>query len=187
MFPPLTVTADPSGLAPGTYLGEITVTPALGSALTIPVTLTVISGAPARVTASPSSLSFNWPYGAAAPATQTIAVASTGGAAPFTAYPNYAFSFGSWLQVDPVERHGARHADCLGGPHGLSTAGGYRDRSFHRGIVINGPDDAITIPVQFTISGLAVSPSSLAFAGHTGTAAQTQAVFMTPSISVADE
>ena len=182
--PTLTVTADPAGLAPGTYQGAIAVTPAMGPVLTIAVTLTVTAGAPPRITASPSSLTFNWVYGTATPATQTIALAATGGAAPFTAYANPSPFNTPWLLVTPSS--GTAPAaltvsvdPTAFGPPQIAVG------TYTGSIVIDGPDDAITIPVQFTFSGLVAYPVSLVFSGQTGTAAQTQSVFLTPNPSSA--
>ena len=180
----LTVTADPSGLAPGTYQGAITVTPALGSPLTIPATLTVTTVVQPRVTASASSLKFNWVYGTATPATQRIAVSANAGPAPFTAYAIPSQSNLPWLQVTPASGTAPGDVTVSVDP----TAFGPPQNAigtFTGSIVINGPDDAITIPVQFTISGLAAYPVSLVFSGQTGTAAQTQSVYLTPNPSSA--
>jgi uncharacterized protein (TIGR03437 family) len=180
----LTVTADPAGLAPGTYQGAITVTPALGSALTIPATLTVTASEPPPVTASPSSLKFNWVYGAAAPAAQTIAFSTPAGPAPFTAYVNPSQPNLLWLQVTPASGTAAAALTVSVDP----TAFGPPQNAigtFTGSIVINGPNDAITIPVQFTISGLVAYPVSIVFSGQTGTGAQTQSVYLTPNPSAA--
>ena len=178
----LTVTADPSGLAPGTYQGAIVVTPAMGSVLTIPVTLTVAAGAPARVTPSPSSLTFNWVYGTATPAAQTLALATTGGAVPFTAYAILSQFNAPWLQVTPSNGTAPAALTVSVDPKAFGPPQAAIG-TFTASIVINGPADAITIPVQFTVSGLAAYPASLVFSGQTGTAAQTQSVYLTPNPS----
>ncbi|HEV3199687.1 MAG TPA: hypothetical protein VGZ73_17405, partial [Bryobacteraceae bacterium] len=178
----VTVTADPAGLAPGTYQGAITVTPAMGPVLKIPVTLTVTAAAPPRLTASPSSLKFNWVYGTAMPATQTIALSANPGPASFTAYANPSALNVPWLQVTPSS--GAAPASVIVSVD--PTAFGPPQNAigtFRGSIVIDGPADAITIPVQFTISGLAAFPVSLVFSGQTASAAQTQSVYLTPNPS----
>jgi len=61
--PSVSVSVDPTGLAPGVYLGTVTITPAAGSGPAnisgkIAVTLTVWTDPPPRVTVTPSSLIF---------------------------------------------------------------------------------------------------------------------------------
>ena len=90
----ITVTASLTGLAAGTYNGNIAVTPASGAALSIPVTLTV---AAPSVSASPTSLTFNYRAGDAAPAAQTISV-SGGTGLTYTATAAAANN-GTWLSV----------------------------------------------------------------------------------------
>ena len=91
------MTADASGLAAGTYTGNVTVTAAgaTGSPKTVPVTLTV--AAPA-LSVSPSSLTFAAAVGGSAPAAQAVDVSNTGGGTlSFTATDDAA-----WLSVAPA-------------------------------------------------------------------------------------
>src|SRR5262249_43836685 len=69
----LTVTITPGTLAPGTYNGTVTVTPATtgATAISIPVVLVIGSSS---ITVSPSSVSFSQVFGSAAPNSQTIQV-----------------------------------------------------------------------------------------------------------------
>jgi uncharacterized protein (TIGR03437 family) len=83
---PLTVnvSVNTAGLTGGTYTGTITITPVGGTAVSVPVTLTVV-GAPS-IAVSTTTLSFSYQGGGAQPAAQTIPVTVTGGAsASFTA------------------------------------------------------------------------------------------------------
>jgi uncharacterized protein (TIGR03437 family) len=97
----LTVTANPTGLAPGKYDGTITVvTSGAQQPLTIPVTLTIANAA--TIAVAPASLTFSATAGAgsAAPAAQTFQV--TGSAANTTFSATAATnSGGSWLDVTP--------------------------------------------------------------------------------------
>ena len=89
----LSVSVSPAALAPGTYSGSITITPATGASQLVAVTLSV-SAAPA-LTATPSPLAFAYTTGNPPPAAQTVTVTSTGGSVTFTAT---AASTG-WLSV----------------------------------------------------------------------------------------
>ncbi len=92
----LAVSANPTGLASGTYNGTITVSPTGGTPVTVNVTLTVSLNVVSASTASGTSLSFSYRVGDAAPATQPITVAGSGS---FTAT---AQSTGNWLTVNPT-------------------------------------------------------------------------------------
>jgi uncharacterized protein (TIGR03437 family) len=91
------VNVNPTGLSAGTYNGTVTLTPSGGTAVSIPVTLTVTGGS--TVSATPSGpLSFSYQVGGNAPAAQSISVAGAGNAAlAFTATPT---STGGWLLVN---------------------------------------------------------------------------------------
>ena len=96
------VSVNPAGLAPGTYSGTVTVTAsgASNSPLSVPVTLTVTAAAP-NLTATPSSLTFNYQIGGTAPAAQTVSVGSTGAALSYTV-TSTTTSGGSWLSATPA-------------------------------------------------------------------------------------
>lgn len=92
----LSVTANPAGLAPGTYNGSITVAPATGTAQIVAVTLTVATQG--SLTASANTLSFAYVSGGTPPAAQSLSITSSGSAVAFTAA---AISSG-WLSVTPT-------------------------------------------------------------------------------------
>ena len=95
----ITVSVVTTGLAGGMYNGQITVTPAGGAAISVPVTLT-IAGAP-TIAVSTSSLSFAYQAGSATPNTQSIPVTvSNAASANFTA--TAASNPGGWLGVTPA-------------------------------------------------------------------------------------
>jgi uncharacterized protein (TIGR03437 family) len=89
----LSVSANPAGLAVGTYSGSITVSPTGGVAQTVTVTLTV--AAASILAATPNPLAFAYAAGNPNPAAQTVSVTSTGQAVTFTA----AASSSGWLSV----------------------------------------------------------------------------------------
>ncbi len=68
----LTVNVNPTGLGQGTYTGAVNVVASSGASASVSVTLNV----QAQITVSPTSLSFTWQQGAAAPASQGVSVFS---------------------------------------------------------------------------------------------------------------
>ena len=80
---PISVSVNPVNLLPGTYMGTVTVTPAVGAgagngAQTIQVTLTV--GNNPSIQANVASLSFPYEIGQSVPAVQTVNLTSSTGA-----------------------------------------------------------------------------------------------------------
>jgi uncharacterized protein (TIGR03437 family) len=95
----LTVGATTTGVAAGTYNCTLTLTPSGGTAVTVPLTLTVI-GQP-TISLSATTLSFSYAAGSAAPAAQTVTVTGAGSTAPtFTAGATSTPS--GWLSVSPA-------------------------------------------------------------------------------------
>jgi uncharacterized protein (TIGR03437 family) len=89
------VTANPAGLAAGSYGGTIMVT-AAGSASSVGVAVTLTVTGVSQLTIAPSQLTFAATVGGTAPASQTLAVTS---AAPL----GFAAASGSaWLSVTPT-------------------------------------------------------------------------------------
>ena len=86
-----------AGLAPNTYNGTITIAPVpagQGTAVVVPVTLTVVPTPP--VTVNPPSLVFNWQTGIAAPNPSQVLTVSTTAAQALT----YSFTAtGSWIST----------------------------------------------------------------------------------------
>ena len=90
----LTVTANPAGLAAGTYNGSVIVTPATGAAQTVAVTLTVTGGS---LAVTQNSLAFSYISGNPSPAPQTVGL-SASSAVAFTVTA----SSSGWLSVTPL-------------------------------------------------------------------------------------
>ncbi len=85
LSPMFSVSVNPSQLAVGTYQGSILVTSSGGGPpATLPVSLTVTDTAVPILSATPVSISFTAPAFNATPYSQTIAVTSDYGSAPFT-------------------------------------------------------------------------------------------------------
>ncbi len=96
----LTVSVNPAGLVAGSYMGSINAAgsacnsaPAVTVTMTVTAASAVVSGA---LAIAPASLAFSYQAGAANPASQTLTLAGTAGAA-FTAASSMA-----WLLVNPL-------------------------------------------------------------------------------------
>jgi uncharacterized protein (TIGR03437 family) len=159
----LQVSINPGLLAVGTYTGDILVK-GVGSpntSLDIPVTLTV--GSSPKLTSTPSSLSFNYQIGGAAPAPQSFAVSVSG-----NLQVNYtATSPGSWLQVSPPTGTTPGSVLVTANPAGLAagTYGGTIN------VTAPGAANAAPVAVTLTVSGapqISVAPSQLIFIAPTG-------------------
>ncbi|MCU1272887.1 MAG: hypothetical protein JWO48_318 [Bryobacterales bacterium] len=97
---PLTVTADPTGLVPGSYTGAITVNDASQGTHQVSVTLTVAAAPSASLKISPASLTFTYQAGASAlPPAQTVLIGSTGQPLAFTAAVSTTPGTGTWLNL----------------------------------------------------------------------------------------
>jgi uncharacterized protein (TIGR03437 family) len=103
-FDPLTVNVNvgtgANALAAGTYNGNIALTPqGGGSTVNVPVTLTVT--APPTVSATPTTLTFSYRVGDAAPAGQTVTV-SGGSASSALSFGVTVSPAGQWLVATPT-------------------------------------------------------------------------------------
>jgi trimeric autotransporter adhesin len=104
----LSITADPSNLAPGSYTGTITITPtaATPAALTVTVTFAVGAALPPQLTVDRPNLSFTYPAGAPA-RRETLKISNAGGGelafvASATTQTGGTNSGSGWLTVTPV-------------------------------------------------------------------------------------
>ena len=151
----VSVTANVTGLAPGTYNGTVTITAtgATGSPATIPVTLNIAQ--PPVLTVAPSSLTFT---GAGS---QSLAISNTGGGTlNWTAAANQA-----WLTVTPLSGTGAGSVSVTANVTGLAPG------TYNGAVTITATGatgSPATIPVTLNIAQppvLTVAPSSLTFTG----------------------
>lgn len=171
---PLTVTADPTNLTPGTYDGTVTLTTASGVVTQIAVTFIVASPSGA-VTISPSTLAFAYTQGGALPATQALQIT---GSQSFTA--SATTSTGTWLAVTPSSGTGNASLIVSVTPAGLAPGA-------YSGSITITPAGGVaqTVAVTLTVSTaglLAAAPNPLAFTYAVGTsppAAQTVSVTST--------
>ena len=93
-----TISANPSGQSSGIYNGSVILTPAGGTPLTIPVTVTL--GTAATIVLNPQVFSFAYQTGTATPAAQTLSVSSTGSAVTF-GVTGTTQTGGNWLVISP--------------------------------------------------------------------------------------
>ena len=146
----LTVAADPTGLAPGTYTKAITVSApgATNTPRTIPVTLTV-AAAPTQPTLalSPAVLSFVAVEGSV-PASQTLALSNSGvGVMAWTATADAAAP--AWLAVGPGSGTGAAALTVAADPTGLAPG------TYTKTITVSAPgatNTPRTVPVTLVVS-----------------------------------
>jgi len=143
---PLTVTADPTGLAAGTYLGQVQVsTPSGGSSVTIGVTFSV-----STIGVSPSSLTFAYQIGGSVPPAQSLSL--TGASTPFNASAGTT-SGGNWLAITPASGNAPGTVTALLDPTVTPTlaAGTYN------GTITITPTGSsgttpVTVPVTLTVA-----------------------------------
>jgi len=94
----VSVSVDPSGLAPGTYNGMVTVTSSSASNSPQEASVTLNVTAAPTISLDPSSLTFNFQLGGTAPPSQGLDVSATNGPVSFTAAAS-TMSGGDWLSV----------------------------------------------------------------------------------------
>jgi uncharacterized protein (TIGR03437 family) len=133
----VTITADPSGLAVNTYQGQVTISPAGGSPVTVNVTFTV--QALPVISAARTSFTFTYLSGGEVPAAQTVQI--SGGA--FTAA---VINGGDWLAVSPASGSAATNLTMSVIPSGQSIGS-------HAGvIVVTGANNIVIITVTLNVT-----------------------------------
>ena len=136
----------------GQYTGTVTIasTGATGSPITVGVVLNVVP--PAVLVVAPTSLTFTYTVGVAAPPTQNLMVTSTGsnGIVPFSVQVQFDGTIGQWLLVTPTVAAAPSTLAVSISTTGL-TAGTYTGR-----IVITSPNAlvAASIPVTLTVTAV---------------------------------
>jgi uncharacterized protein (TIGR03437 family) len=148
----ITVRANTSGLAVGSYTGNVVIRPTNGDnyALTIPVSLTI--GNPLKVTASPATLLFSVQTNQAPPPSQAFQIASTGQPSQITAAASTTTCGSGWLSVSLSQNQTPAIATVsiasAGMPNGLCS-----------GVVIvnsGAPGGPVQVPVSVIVSGAAM-------------------------------
>lgn len=163
---PITVSANPNGLSPGTYNGAVVINAGgFPAPQTVPVTFTV--AAATNTVAIPSALSFTQTLGGSAPAPQTVTINTANGAFSFSATPSTTNLF-PWLQVSPPTGTTPGVITVSVNGNGL-TPGIYNGTI---GISVPGSaNDPLVIPVTLTMAaarGISSNVASLSFAYEIG-------------------
>lgn len=146
---PFTVSANPSGLAAGSYAGQISFAMPPAAAVTVAVSMTITAsggggGSTTGLLLSPTSLSLSSTVGGQ-PLQRTISVGAPTGSAPlsFTATAN---SQGNWLSVSPGSASTPAQIQVTASPAAL-TAGTYN------GTVTFTPTGSTTgVPLNVTLT-----------------------------------
>jgi uncharacterized protein (TIGR03437 family) len=142
----VSVSVNDTGLAAGTYTGQITVTPVGGTAVNVPVTLMV--GGATTIAAPTTPLAFSYQAGGATPAAQTVAVTvsnATSGSFTATATSTPA----GWLVVTPTSGTAPSSLSVSISPTNL-TAGTYTGSITVAGT--SGATGSSVIPVTLTVT-----------------------------------
>ncbi len=160
----VSLSVNPAGLAAGSYSGSVTITAAgaFNSPQTVDVTLNV-SQQP-NLVLSPATLVFSSLAGGSAPATQAIAVSSSGPALSYTASTSAA-----WLTVSPASGTTAGTLNVGVNPSGLA-AGTYTGTvNVTSPAAANSPQKVnVTYTVTAGAPSLSLSPATLSFAYQSG-------------------
>jgi uncharacterized protein (TIGR03437 family) len=135
------VSVLPNSLSQGTYTAQILVA-FQGSAtapITVPVTLNVTG--PQTVSATPTSLSFSYPFGTAQPSPQQIAVTGTNGAVAFSV----GVTSSGWLSVDATSGTTPKNLNVSVNPTGLQIGS-------YTGTISISAAGVLATPIAITVS-----------------------------------
>ncbi len=158
---PATLTAiiSSGGLAAGQYTGVITITPASGAPQTVTITLNVLT--PATLSAAPAPLTFSYQLGTATPASQTVAVNSTG--SPLNiAVVAATQNGGTWLSAGPAGGVTTVNLSVTANPAGLSPGS-------YSGTITITPTDPMVTPLTIPVT-LVITPAAPAITSITNAA-----------------
>jgi uncharacterized protein (TIGR03437 family) len=142
----LTVTINPASLQTGTYQGTVTLTPASGSPINIPVSVTV--QITSMVSASPTTLSFTYQAGGTPPSAGSIQVTGNQSGLGFTATATTQSGVG-WLSVSPASGTTPATLSVTATP-GTLAAGTYTGTVTVAGA--NGASGSTAVNVTFTVT-----------------------------------
>ena len=169
------VSVNPTGLSSGVYTGAIAITPSGGTAVTIPVTLTVSAPVTPVLTGSPSALNFSYQMGiGSSTVRQSLQVNNqTGTIVSFTATATSSPS--GWLSVSPSPGDTSYPIGVYASVAGLAPGN-------YSGSIVITPTvtgiAAITVPVTLTIIAppVSISPSALTFTYPGGSPPASQSI-----------
>ncbi len=179
----IVVAIYPTGLNPGTYTGQITITSGTQT-FTVPVTLNISSGI--AIGGTPTSLSFSQATGGTAPAAQNIALTSTNSASISYSATAATTTGGSWLILNNTANTPTVSGTAPGNL-AVSVNGASLQPGTYNGTVtvasVGATNSLLVIPVTLTITqsqGIATNPTSLTFNGSVaGSAPAAQTVSVT--------
>jgi BACON domain-containing protein len=161
------VSVAPGSLAAGTYTGTVSISSATASnsPKTVAVTLTVTAAALPTISTSPASLNFTYQIGSSTPASQTVAIASSGSAVNFTTATS-----ATWLSATPASGITPGNVAVSINPSGLA-AGSYTGNVTINSAGASNSPKSIAVSLTVTsapVTTLTVSPANLSFAYQTG-------------------
>lgn len=165
----ITVSADPTGLTPGTYNGTVTLDYGSQASDSIPVTFEITGMLP-TLSLAPSSLTFDYQQGDSAPASQQLDVTSS---APVDvdSVSVSTSSGGSWLSANPTSGSTPLGVSVSVNPSGLSPGTYNGTVTVAAALASNSPRTAsVTLNVTAAPT-LSLSPSSLTFNHQQGDSA----------------
>jgi uncharacterized protein (TIGR03437 family) len=171
----ISATADASGLQPGTYLGDLSVSIAPGAESFDAQVILTVAGSPQSLVISETGLRFLVVEGGGAPASQSISVLNDGsGTLSFSAKAS-TISGGSWLSVSPDS--GCTSSSSPGSvaisvdPTGLTAGNYYGQVAFSADGARNSPLTAVIVLNVFPADqspGPAFSTTGLLFVAQAG-------------------
>jgi len=166
---PISVTANPAGLAAGTYTGTVTITSrdASNGPQVVAVAFTVTKANLPTLALVPASLTFVGRLGGVSPASQTVAIRSSGAAIHYNVS---AISSGDWLSARPLTGTTPDSISITANPSGLA-AGTYKGS-----VILTSSDaanDSEDVEVSFTVTAatlpeLTLMPANLSFTTQIG-------------------
>jgi hypothetical protein len=170
---PITISANPAGLAAGSHTGTITVTSS-DAASTQQVVAVVFNVAPAdlpTLAVAPASLAFVGQAGGTSPASQTVLTSSSKAAINYTVS---AVSKGGWLSAAANTGATPGSLKITASPSGMA-AGTYTGT-----VILTSPDAANAsqaVDVSFTVTAatlptLNILPATLSYTAHAGEVTQ---------------
>ena len=181
----LTISANPTRLAAGVYIGHITVAPGTGPTITITVTFTVGAASGSGVGANPASLSFTAPVGQTSPS-QNLTI-SNGSSTPVLVTVG---SDVSWIAAQVVS--GNVNSVASNSPAVLSVSANASNLASgtYTGHLAITPSigDQIVVTVTFLVGNgnptILASPPGLTFAATAGQITASKSVALTSAIAV---
>lgn len=158
------ISVNPSGLANGSYTGQVTFSmpPAQSQPVIVRLNVGPTSGS-GQIQTTPTALTFNVPPGSTSSTSQNIQLTSIGSGVNFTANALVTSPPGGfWLSVSPTAGSTPTTLTVTANPQGLTAGSSYQGNI----VVSSGGVTAATIPVTLNFSSetsLVLQPSALTF------------------------